>query len=50
MSVYRTVGPLVLSLYYPILIILSGKEDMYNSMNAFEFPPDRTFGYEVICP
>ena len=34
----------------PIFFKLSGNKDMHNIMNEFEFWPDRTTDYGVICP
>ena len=34
----------------PIFFKLDGNKDMHNIMNEFEFRPDRTTDYGVICP
>ena len=34
----------------PIFFKLAGNKDMRNIMNEFEFRPDRTTDYGVICP
>ena len=34
----------------PIFFKLAGNKDMHNIMNEFEFRPDRTTDYGVICP
>ena len=34
----------------PIILKLAGNKDMHNIMNKFEFRPDRTTDYGVICP
>ena len=34
----------------PILFKLAGNEDMHNILDEFEFRPDLTTDYGVICP
>ena len=34
----------------PILFKLAGNEDMHNILDKFEFWPDQTTDYGVICP
>ena len=41
MSVYRTIGPLV---------ILAGNDEMHGSSEKFEIKPDRTIDCGVSCP
>ena len=36
--------------FYPILFILAGNEDMHKTLEEFEFWPDRTTDYGVSCP
>ena len=36
--------------FYPILFILAGNEDMHKISDEFEFRPDRTTDYGVSCP
>ena len=39
----KTVLPLFLGCFYPILFILAGNDDMHESSVEFEFLPDPTF-------
>ena len=36
--------------FYPILFILAGNENMHKISDEFEFRPDRTSDYGVSCP
>ena len=38
------------SVFYPILLILAGNEDMHKISDEFEFRPDQTTDYGVSCP
>ena len=38
----KTVSPLFLAVFHPILFILVGNEDMHESLDKFEFQPDWT--------
>ena len=38
------------AVYGRILLILAGNEDMYKSLDEFEFRPDLTTDNEVSCP
>ena len=40
----------VLSLFHPILFILTGNDDMHESSEDFEFLPDPTTDCGVSCP
>ena len=44
------VNLLILGCCYPILLILSGNENIDSSLDEFEFQPDLTTDYEVSCP
>ena len=46
----KTVLPLFLGCFYPILFILAGDIDMHESSEEFEFLPDPTTDCEVRCP
>ena len=46
----KTVSPLFLSCYYPILFILAGTDDMHESSDELEFRPARTTDCGVSCP
>ena len=45
----KTVLPLFLSCFYPILFILGGNDDMHESSEEFEFRPDPTTDCGVSC-
>ena len=38
------------AVFYPILFILAGNEDMHESLEEFEFLPDPTTDCGVNCP
>ena len=38
------------SFFKSIILILAGKEDMYESLNEFKFRPDTTTNTRIICP
>ena len=38
------------SFFKSIILILAGKEDMYESLNEFKFWPDTTTNTRIICP
>ena len=38
------------AVYYPIIMILAGNEDMYKSLDDFEFGQDLTTHCRVSCP
>ena len=42
--------PLFLAVYYPILFILAGNDDMHMSSEEFEFLLDPTIDCGVSCP
>ena len=46
----KTVLPLFLSCFYPILFILAGNDDMHENSEEFEFRPDPTTDREGSCP
>ena len=46
----KTVLPLFLGCFYPILFILAGNDDMHMSLEEFEFRLDPTTGCGVSCP
>ena len=46
----KMVLPLFLGCFYPILFILAGNDDMYESWEEFEFLPDPTTDGGVSCP
>ena len=48
-SVYRTIGPLVL-VFDQIFFILAGNENIHNISDEFEIRPDRTKDCRVSCP
>ena len=49
-SVYRTIGPLVLVVLDGNLFVLTGNEDIHKSLNEFEIRPDPTTDHRVSCP
>ena len=46
----KTVLPLFLCCFYPILFILAGNDDMHESSVEFKFLPDPTTDCGVSCP
>ena len=46
----KTVLPLFLGCFYPILFILAGNDDMHESLEEFEIRPDPTNDCGVSCP
>ena len=46
----KTVLPLFLGCFYPILFILAGNDDMHESSEEFEIQPDPTTDCGVSCP
>ena len=38
------------AVFYPILFILAGNDDMHESLEEFEIQPDPTTDYGVSCP
>ena len=46
----KTVSPLFSAVFHPILFILSGNDDMHESLDGFEFRPDWTTDCGVSCP
>ena len=46
----KTVLPLFLAVFYPILFIIAGNDDMHESSEEFEFRPDPTTDCGVSCP
>ena len=38
------------SFFKSIILILAGKEDIYESLNEFKFRPDTTTNTRIICP
>ena len=46
----KTVLPLFLSCFYPILFILADNDDMHGSLEEFEIQPDPTTDCGVSCP
>ena len=46
----KTVLPLFLGCFYPILFILAGDDDMHESSEELEFLPDPTTDCGVSCP
>ena len=46
----KTVLPLFLGCFYPILFILAGNDDMHESSEEFETQPDQTTDCSVSCP
>ena len=42
--------PLFLGCFYPILFILAGNDDMHESLEGFEIPPDSTTDLGASCP
>ena len=46
----KTVFPLFLGCFNPILFILAGNDDMHESSDEFEFRPDFTTDCGVTCP
>ena len=46
----KTVSPIFLGCFYPILFILAGNDDMHESSEEFEFLPDPTNDCGVSCP
>ena len=46
----KTVSPLFLCCFYPILFILAGTDDMHESLNEFELRPARTTDCRVSYP
>ena len=46
----KTVLPLFLGCFYPILFILAGNDDMHGSSEEFEIQPDLTTDCGVSCP
>ena len=46
----KTVLPLFLSCFYPILFILAGNDDMPGSSEEFKIQPDPTTDCGVSCP
>ena len=47
--VEKTVLPLILGYFYPILFILAGNDDMHESSEECEFLPDPTIDCGVSC-
>ena len=37
-------------IFYSIILILAGNEDMHESLDEFKFQPDTTTNSRVICP
>ena len=46
----KTVLPLFLDYFYSILFILTGNDDMHESLEEFKFLPDPTTDCGVSCP
>ena len=46
----KTVLPLFSAVFYPILFILAGNDDMHESSEEFEIRPDPTTDCGVSCP
>ena len=46
----KTVLPLFLGYFFPILFILAGNEDIHESSEEFQFLPDPTTDCGVSCP
>ena len=46
----KTVLPLFLGCFYPILFILAGNDDIHESSEGFEIRPDPTTDCGVSCP
>ena len=46
----KTVSPLFLDCFHPMLFILAGNEEMQESSDEFEFRPDWTTDCGVSCP
>ena len=46
----KTVSPLFLGCFNPILFILAGNKDMHESSDEFKFQPDWTTDLGVSCP
>ena len=46
----KTVLPLFLGCFYPILLILAGNDDMHESLKEFEIRPYLTTDCRVSCP
>ena len=46
----KTMLPLFLSCFYPILFILAGDDDMHESLEEFEIRPDPPTDCGVSCP
>ena len=46
----KTVSPLFLDCFYPILFILAGNDDMHESSEEFEIRLDPTTDCGVSCP
>ena len=46
----KTVLPLFLGCFYPILFILAGNDDMHESSKEFEIRPDPITDCGVSCP
>ena len=42
--------PFGVLVFYPILFILAGNEDMHKISDEFEFRPNRATDYGVSCP
>ena len=46
----KTVLPLYFAVFYPILFILAGNDDMHESSEEFEIRPELTTDCGVSCP
>ena len=46
----KTVLPLFLGCFYPILFIRAGNDDMHESLEEFKIRPDPTTDCRVSCP
>ena len=46
----KTVLPFFSAVFYPILFILAGNDDMHESLEEFKIRPDPTTDCRVSCP
>ena len=46
----QTVCQIFLLVFCPILLLLSGNENMHESLDDFEFSPNQATDYGVSCP
>ena len=46
----QMVSPDFLACFWSVLLLLSGYENMHESLDDFEFSPDQATDYGVSCP